>query len=355
MGADSSRGHGDRRYAGGRRGATTVGLRTIVCIVTLVLGMLVAPLATEAQPRTKIPQVGFLHNSRQTDEPRSRRLEEFRQGLRDLGYVEGQNIHLEVRWSEGRLDRLPELAAELVRLQVDVLVVYGPQSVQAAREATSTIPIVMARIDDADEHGFVASLARPGGNITGLSFQTGALSGKWLELLKDAVPSLARVAVLWDTTGTAHQRRTLEQAAPALGVHLHVVEVRSPDDFDSAFAAAHTAQAEGFVILASPLFGLHLPRLVELAAQHRLPMIGWNRRFAEAGGLMAYGPKESDPSWGWRRAAVFVDKILKGAKPADLPVEQPMKFELVINLKTAKTLGLTMPPALLFQADEVLQ
>ena len=214
---------------------------------------------------------------------------------------------------------------------------------------------IMARIDDADEHGFVASLARPGSNITGLSFQTGALSGKWLELLKDAVPSLARVAVLWDATGTANQRRTLEHAAPALGVHLHVVEVRSPDDFDSAFAAAHTAQAEGFVILASPLFGLHLPRLVELAAQHRLPMIGWNRRFAEAGGLMAYGPKESDPSWGWRRAAVFVDKILKGAKPADLPVEQPMKFELVINLKTAQALGLTIPPTLLFQADKVIQ
>jgi putative ABC transport system substrate-binding protein len=355
MRADTRRVHGDRRQAGSRPEATTRWLCTVGCIVTLALGTLVAPLSTEAQPRTKIPQVGFLHNSRQADEPRFRRLEEFRQGLRDLGYVEGQNIHLEVRWSEGRLDRLPELAAELIRLQVDVLVVYGPQSVQAAREATSTIPIVMARIDDADEHGFVASLARPGGNITGLSFQTGALSGKWLELLKDAVPSLARVAVLWDATGTANQRRTLEQAAPALGVHLHVVEVRSPDDFDSAFAAAHTAQAEGFVILASPLFGLHLPRLVELAAQHRLPMIGWNRRFAEAGGLMAYGPKESDPSWGWRRAAVFVDKILKGAKPADLPVEQPMKFELVINLKTAKTLGLTMPPALLFQADEVLQ
>ena len=354
MGADSSRVHGDRRHAGGQRGATTMWLRTVGCIVTLALGMLVVPLATEAQPRMKIPQVGFLHNSRQADEPRFRRLEEFRQGLRDLGYVEGQNIHLEVRWSEGRLDRLPELAAELVSLQVDVLVVYGPQSVQAAREATSTIPIVMARVDDADEHGFVASLARPGGNITGLSFQTGALSGKWLELLKDAVPSLSRVAVLWDTTGTANQRKTLEQAAPALDVHLHVVEVRSADDFDSAFAAAHIAQAEGFVILASPLFGLHLPRLVELAAQHRLPMIGWNRRFAEAGGLMAYGPKESDPSWGWRRAAVFVDKILKGAKPADLPVEQPLRFELVINLKTAKALGLTMPPALLFQADEVL-
>ena len=260
-----------------------------------------------------------------------------------------------MRYAEGRFDRLPELAVELIRLPVDVLVVGGPQVVRAARDATSTIPIVMARIDDADEVGFVASLARPGSNITGLSFQTGALSGKWIELLKDTVPSLSRVAALWDITSTANQLRTLERAAPALGVHLHVVEVRSPDDFASAFAAAHTAQAEGLVLLGSPLFGAYTPRLVELAAQHRLPMIGYFRRFADAEGLMAYGPKESDPSWGERRAAVFVDKILKGAKPADLPVEQPTKFELVINLKTAQALGITIPPTLLFLADEVIR
>ena len=324
-------------------------------LALLVLGLLVAPLVMEAQPHAKIPQVGFLHHSRQADEPQFRRLEAFRHGRRDLGYVEGQSILLEVRWSEGHLDRLAGLAEDLVRRQVDVLVAYGPQGIRAARDATRTIPIVMARMDDADEHGFVASLARPGGNITGLSFQTGALSGKWLELLKDTVPSLARVAILWDPTGTANQRTTLEQAASALSVHLHVVEVRSPDEFDRAFAAAHTAQAEGVVLLASPLFGLYIPRLVALAEHHRLPMMGWNRHFAEEGGLMAYGPKESDPSWGWRRAAVFVDKILKGAKPADLPVEQPTKFELVINLKTAQALGLTIPPSMLFQADEVLQ
>src|SRR6516225_7395995 len=323
-------------------------------LALLVLGLLVAPLVIEAQPHAKIPQVGFLHHSRQADEPQFRRLEAFRQGLRDLGYVEGQSILLEVRWSEGHLDRLAGLAEDLVR-QVDVLVAYGPQGIRAARDVTRTIPIVMARMDDADEHGFVASLARPGGNITELSFQTGALSGKWLELLKDTVPSLARVAILWDPTGTANQRTTREQVAPGLSVHLHVVEVRSPDEFDRAFAAAHTAQAEGVVLLASPLFGLYIPRLVALAAHHRLPMMGWNRHFAEEGGLMAYGPKESDPSWGWRRAAVFVDKILKGAKPADLPVEQPTKFELVINLKTAQALGLTIPPSMLFQADEVLQ
>src|SRR5712691_1441023 len=253
MRANTRRVHGDRRYRGGRCGATTRWLRTIGYIVTFALGMLVAPLATEAQPRTKIPRVGFLRHLRQADEPQLGVLEEFRQGLRDLGYVEGQNILLEVRWSEESLDRLAELAAELVLLPVDVLVVHGPPGVRAAREATSTIPIVMARMDDAVEHGFVASLARPGGNITGVSIQTGELSGKWLELLKDALPSLAQVAVLWDATGTAHQRRTLEQAAPALGIDLHIFAVRSADDFDGAFASTHTAQAEGLVILGSPL------------------------------------------------------------------------------------------------------
>ena len=262
---------------------------------------------------------------------------------------------LERRWSEESIDRLAELAAEPVRLSVDVLVVHGPPGVRATREVTSTIPIVMARMDDAVEQGFVVSLSRPGGNITGVSIQNGELSPKWLELLKDALPSLARVAVLWDATGTAHQRRTLEQAAHTLGVHLRVVEVRSADDFDGACAAAHTAQAEGVVILGSPIMTNNTPRLAALAAQQRLPAIYANRRFAEVGGLMAYGPKESDPSWNFQRVAVFVDKILKGAKPADLPVERPMKFELVLNLKTAKALGLTMPSALLFQADEVLQ
>ena len=330
-------------------------MKVSACLALLVLGLLVAPLVIEAQPHAKIPQVGFLHHSRQADEPQFRRLEAFRHGRRDLGYVEGQSILLEVRWSEGHLDRLAGLAEDLVRRQVDVLVAYGPQGIRAARDATRTIPIVMARMDDADEHGFVASLARPGGNITELSFQTGALSGKWLELLKDTVPSLARVAILWDPTGTANQRTTLEQAASALSVHLHVVEVRSPDEFDRAFAAAHTAQAEGVVLLASPLFVLYIPRLVALAEHHRLPMMGWNRHFAEEGGLMAYGPKESDPSWGWSRAAVFVDKLLKGAKPADLPVERPLRFELVVNLRTAETLGLTLPATFLARVDKVIR
>jgi putative tryptophan/tyrosine transport system substrate-binding protein len=325
----------------------------IGCIVTLALGILVAPLATEAQSPEKVPRVGFLRHTRQADEPRQGRLEEFRHGLRELGYSEGQNILLEVRYTEERPDRLAELAAELVRLKVDVIVAHGA-GIRAAREATSTIPIVMARIDDADTHGYVASLAQPGGNITGLSFQTGELSGKWLELLKEALPSLSRVAVL-SSEGAGNQRRTLEQAAPTMGIHLHIFVVRSVDDFSSAFATAHTAQAEGLVMLGSLLFTNHAPQLAALAAQHRLPAIYYHRRFAETGGLMAYGPQESDPSWGWQRAATYVHKILQGAKPADLPVEQPTKFELVLNRKTAQDLGITFPPTLHVLADEVLQ
>jgi putative ABC transport system substrate-binding protein len=332
-----------------------MGLCSVGSIVMLTLSILLAPLVTEAQPRAKIPLVGFLRHGRQADAPLQRRLDDFRQGLRDLGYLEGQNLLLEVRYSEGRLDRLPELAAELVRLPVDVLVVHGAEGVRAARDATSTIPIVMARMNDVDERGFEASLARPGGNLTGLSIQSRALSGKLLEVLKDAVPRLARVAVLWDPEDTANQRHTLEHAAQAVGIHLQIVEVRSPDDFDGAFATAHPARAEGLMMLGSPLLTQHVARLAELAAHHRWPAIYSTRRFAEAGGLMAYGPKESDPNWGERRAAVFVDKILKGANPADLPVEQPTKFELVINLKTAKELGLTIPPTVLFQADEVIK
>jgi putative ABC transport system substrate-binding protein len=329
----------------------TMWCSAIVCIVTLMLSLLAAPCAAEAQPLAKMPRVGILI----LGAPPHRGLDELQQGLRDLGYVEGQNLALEIRWAEFKFERLPALAAELVRLQVDVLVTHGPQGVRAAKDVTNTIPIVMARMDDAEEHGFVASLARPGGNITGLSSQTANLSSKWLAFLKDVVPSASRVAVLWDATGTVNQRRTLEEAAQAMGIHLHVLEVRSPADFDGAFDAATTTQVEGVVILASPLLSLNTPRLAELAAQHRLPAIYGDRRFVEAGGLMAYGPKESDPSRGWRRVAVYVGKLLKGAKPADLPVERPMEFDLVINLKTAQTLGLTIPPTLLFQADEVIK
>jgi putative ABC transport system substrate-binding protein len=321
---------------------------TVSTIVALALAVLVAPLTPTAQQETTVPRIGVLTR------PTARGLEPFRQGLRELGYVEGQNVIIEWRYAE-RSDQAPALAAELAGLGADVLVTHGPSGVRAAMAATYTIPIVMGRIDDADEQGFVASLAQPGGNVTGLSFQTGELSGKWLELLKEAVPSASRFAVLWDATGTVHQRRMLERAAHMLGVQLHVLEMRSVDDIDGAFAAAQTARAEGLVILASPLLTDHAARLAALAAQQRLPAIYYNRRFAQAGGLMAYGPQESDPSWGWHRAAYYVDRILKGARPADLPVEQPTRFALVINLKTAEALGLTLSSTLLFQADEVLR
>ena len=329
--------------------------RTVVRIVLCTLGLLTVSLAAEAQRAAKMPQVGFLALGSPPLPPLVGFVDEFRQGLRELGYVEGQNIAVEIRWAEFKFERLSALAAELVRLEVDVIVTHGVPGVRAAMAATHTIPIVMARIDDAEEHGFVASLARPGGNVTGLSIQTGELSGEWLKFLKEALPSLSRVAVLWDATGTVNQLRTLERAAHAAGVQMHVLEVRSVDDFAGAVAAATTAQAEGVVILGSTLMTENVARLADLAAKHRLPAIYTNRRFAEAGGLLTYGPKESDPDWGWRRAAVFVDKILKGAKPADLPVERPSKFELVLNLKTAKALGLIIPPTLLFQADEVIQ
>jgi putative tryptophan/tyrosine transport system substrate-binding protein len=334
-----------------KTGAKGVTRKVGIALATVFLAMVSS---VEAQPRSKIPQVGLLRHSRQADEPRLGRLEEFRQGLSDLGYVQGHNIFLEVRWSEARLDRLPELAAELVRLQVDVIVVHGVAGVQAAKNATNTLPVVMARMDDADTRGIVASLARPGGNVTGLSFQTQELSGKWLELLKETVPRLSRVAVVYQA-GAETQRRTLEEAAQTIGVRLQIFPVRNADGFNGTFAAAHTAKAEGLVLLASLLLTDNASRLAALAANYRLPAIYYHRDFTDAGGLMAYGPNESDPSWGWRRAATYVDKILKGAKPADLPVEQPRKFELVINLKTAKQLGLTIPQSVLYRADRVIK
>jgi putative ABC transport system substrate-binding protein len=323
-------------------------MNAIVCGIILALSLLSPPFAVEAQQAPTVPRIGIL--TRTT----ARGPEAFRHGLQELGYVEGHNLIVEWRYAE-RPEQAPALAAELVRLGVDVLVTHGPTGVRAAMAATRTIPIVVGRIDDADEQGFVASLARPGGNVTGLSFQTGELSGKWLELLKEAIPSVARLAVLWDANGTVNQLRTLERTAQAMGVPLHVLEIRSGADVDRAFDTARTAQAEGLVILAAPFLTDNIARLAALAAQHRLPAIYYHRRFAETGGLMAYGPQESDPIWGWRRAAVFVDKILKGAQPAELPVEQPTRFELVINLKTAQALGLTVPSPLLFQADEVIR
>ena len=322
----------------------------------VIAALLVAStLTVEAQTPSKIPRVGFLRLTRQAEEPKLGRLEEFRQGLRQLGYTEGQNITLELRWAEDKLVQVPIMMTELVRLNVDVIVTHGPAGVRAAKDATSTIPVVIARMDDADIAGFVASLARPGGNITGLSFQTGEVSGKLLDLLKESRPKISRVAVLSDKTGTVNQLKTLQNAAFSAGVQLQVAQVQNVNDFPSAFEAMLKSQAESFVILGSPLFTNNTGQLAALATKHRMPGIYYNRRFAEAGGLMAYGPDESDPSWGYRRAAVYVDKILRGTKPGDLPVEQPTRFEFVINLKTAKQIGITIPPNVLSRADRVIR
>ena len=321
---------------------------TVARLATAVVLLLLAAPVAAAQQAGKVPRVGILLNSLPTPN-----VDDLRQGLREFGYIAGETIILEVRSAEGRLDRLPALAAELVRLKVDVIVTSGPSAVGAARDATRTIPIVMGRMDDVDAYGFVTNLAHPGGNITGLSFQTGELAGKWVQLLKEAVPALSRVAVIWDAAGTANQRQTARDAARVLGLEVQVVEVKGAGDLDRAVGTAKSRRAEALAILASPALTINQARLAKLAAESRLPTIYYHRGFAEAGGLLSYGPKISDFSW--RRAAVFVDKILKGAKPADLPIEQPTTFELVINLKTAKALGLTIPPSLLLRADHVIE
>jgi putative ABC transport system substrate-binding protein len=280
--------------------------------------------------------------------------EAFRHGLRDLGYVEGQNIALEYRFAAGQNERLPELAAELVHLQVDMIVTNSGAAAQAARDATETIPIVMAAGGDLVRLGVVASLAQPGGNLTGLSIMTQELDGKRLELLKEALPHVSRVAVLWNASNPARPDafREIEATARGLGLQLHSLAVWHPDELDSAFAAMSREGAEALITLGDAVLWNQRARVVALAAQHRLPAVFDAREFADAGGLMAYGPHVPDS---YRRAASFVDKILKGAKPADLPVEQPTKFELVLNLTTAKALGIMMPPSLLLLADEVIQ
>ncbi len=328
-------------------------MRKLGVVVTLSSGLFVAPLAADAQQPAKVARIGYL-GSAGPGTPVSHLLDAFRQGLRELGYVEGRNIAIEYRGAEGRFGRLPDLAAELVRLRVDVILVGGTPAALAAKNATGTIPIVLAGVGDPVGTGLVASLARPGGNITGLSFQTPELSAKQLELLKEAIPELSRVAVLSNpgNAGTAPMLRETELAARALGVQLRVMEVRSPDQFASAFARMRRERAGALLVLADPLFFLHRAQLAELAAKSRLPAMYGVTEHAQAGGLMAYSPNFANL---FRRAATFVDRILKGAKPADLPVEQPTRFELVINLKTAKALGLTIPPSVLIRADQVIQ
>jgi putative ABC transport system substrate-binding protein len=321
------------------------------CIIMLVLSMLAAPLTITAQQRSKVPRIGILTPAAGASTPL---WEAFRQGLRDLGYVEGKNIALEYRFAAGQNERLPELAAELVHLKVDMIVTNSGAAAQAARDATETIPIVMTAGGDPVRLGVVASLAQPGGNLTGLSIMTQELDGKRLELLKEALPHVSRVAVLWNAGNPVRPDafREIEATARVLGLQLHSLAVRHPDELDSAFAAMTREGAEALITLGDAVLWNQRARVVALAAQHRLPAVFDAREFADAGGLMAYGPHVPDS---YRRAAYFVDKILKGAKPADLPVEQPTKFELVINLMTAKALGITMPPSLLLLADEVIQ
>jgi putative ABC transport system substrate-binding protein len=324
------------------------GVLSILIAVTLLTVGVIA----EAQQPAKVPRIGYLIGGSLSSI--SNRTEAFRQGLRELGYVEGKNIVIEWRSAEGKLDRLPALAAELVRLKVDVIVSSAASQTPVAKEATKTIPIVMAQDNDPVETGVVASLARPGGNITGLAALTPELSGKRLELLKEVVPKLSRVAVLGTSTipGYTLSLKETERAAGAFGVKLQYIDVLDPRDIENAFRAASSGRAEAVLALGGPVLLTLRTQVADLAVKNRLPVIYPRPEFVEAGGLMTYGVDIADLH---RRAAKYVDKILKGAKPADLPVEQPTKFELIINLKAAKQIGLTIPPNVLARADKVIK
>ena len=320
------------------------------CLGTLAGALLAASLAAEALQAGTVARIGVLElGSELTSGPQ----EAFRQGLRELGYVQGQNIVLEYRFAEGRADRLPDFAAELVRHKVDVIVAGGTPAPLAAKHATSTIPIVMAAAGDPVGTGLVASLAKPVGNVTGLSNHSAELTGKRLQLTKEIVPGLSRVAVLWNAANPIAELvfKETEAAARTLGVQVQSVEVRGPDDFDNALPATVSGGVGALFVIDDPLVFRYLKQIADFAARNRLPATAIYKQFAEAGGLMTFGANLADLN---RRAAIFVDKILKGAKPADLPVEQPTKYELVINLKTAKALGLTIPPSLLQRADQVI-
>ena len=329
-------------------------MRRIGLAIVLALSPFLAPIATEAQQPAKMARVGVLAPGSSSGGDQFQLLvNTLRDGLRQLGWIEGQTIVIETRWGEGRLNELPKIASELVAFPVDVLVAWGPQAIRAAQQASVTVPIVMAIVHEPVAFGFVKSLARPGGNITGQAFQDSDLATKRLELLKDAVPRMRHVALLWDPTGGGETGvRTAEAAAKKLGVRAYVLEVRRSEEFGPAFATACKEGAHAVIQIASPFLATYRAKLIELAAAERLPMTCETKLFVVEGCLMAYGPDFIEMS---RRAANYVDKILKGAKPADLPVEQPTKFELVINLKTAKALGLTIPQSVLLRADQVIE
>jgi putative ABC transport system substrate-binding protein len=323
--------------------------------VTLLGGAAVVwPLAARAQPVGKVPRIGYLSPGSASPGPLAYH-DEFQRGLRELGYIEGQNIVIEYRFAEGKFDLLDQLAAELVRLNVDIIVSVVTQASLAAKNATSTIPIVIVSVADPVGAGLVASLARPGANVTGTSAMTSEVIGKSLALLKQTVPVVSPVAVLWNPNNVTYQGQILretEMAAGKLGVELQTFGVRAPDELDRTFAAITGARAASLLVLPDPLFSAYTARIADLADKSRLPAMYGLREDVAAGGLMAYGPKYAEL---YRRAATYVDKILKGAKPADLPIEQPTMFEFVINLKTAKALGLTIPSGILAIADEAIE
>ena len=323
--------------------------RLLVSLVSTLI--LASGYTSEAQQPKKIWRIGWLAGGSASGV--APLTDAFRQGLRQLGYIEGKNIAIEYRYAEGKFDRLPDLAAEIVHLKVDVIVVANPEAIHAAKRATETIPIVMVGPGDPVRLGLIASLARPGGNLTGLSFISIELTGKRLELFKEAFPRISRVAVL-RTPGAAQeqQAKEMEVAAQTLGIQVQYVHVQTPDDFENAFSAITKGRADALLILRSPLIRTHATRITDFAEKRRLPTMYDDRLLVEAGGLMSYGTDTLDF---YRRAAYYVDKILKGAKPADLPVEQPKKFEFVINLKTAKQIGLTIPPNVLARADKVIR
>ena len=322
---------------------------------SIILSVLAVPVAADAQQPRSRPRIGYLRSGSAADAARYR--EALRQGLRDRGYVEGQSITIETRAAEGSYDRLPELAADLVRLQVDVIVAGGTPAVQAAKQATATIPIVMSVSTDPVGAGLIASLARPGGNVTGVSLGTGErFAGKWVELLQQALPQISRVAILWDQATSPSIVRPLvqetERAAQTLGLRLHLLKAHDAYEIGLAFADMTSTRAQGLVVLPSVHFTAERRQIVALAVKHRLPSMYEHREFVDAGGLMSYGPNLLAQHG---RAAYFVEKILKGARPTDLPVEEPTKYELVVNVKAARALGLTIPQSLLVRADEVIQ
>jgi putative tryptophan/tyrosine transport system substrate-binding protein len=316
-----------------------------------VLALLAAPRAAEAQPAERTARVGILASS--SEEAFASSVAVFRQALHELGWVKGRNLALEVRYADA-YPQLPVLAAELVRLNVDIIFTMGSPATRAAKQTTTTVPIVMETLGDAVSAGLVSNLARPGGNVTGTSGFAPELSGKQLELIREMVPRASRVALLAnsDNAATPVVLRATETAAARLAIRLEAVKVRKPSELDAAFETQARSHAEALLVVTDPLFSSQRRRIVALAARHRIPAAYWSRVFPEAGGLLSYGQLRGER---FRRAAAYVDRILKGAKPGDLPVEQPTQFELVINLRTAKALGLAMPPSLLQRADQVIE